>query len=283
MIAKVVAGAVTPRIGRGAKHGTRDTRAEGHGMQARRIGQWTRAAAAVLLLAGCQAGTNLLDGRPANGNAAPSAAGTVERDVESPDVFETTEAALWDGRPSLGGVWVAHPAVTDPERVMIRNTATGASVVGALFRRERENPGPRLQLSSDAAAALGVLAGQPTEVRVVALRRKAVSAEPPADPEPSGAPEQLTTEPLDAAAAAIDRAEAQQAAVERSAIRPATLPPVRLAPAPHGPLRAAGPFCALPAALDRRDGFGPTPAGVDRAFGSTIAFCGPAATASVTN
>ena len=42
----------------------------------------------------------------------------VERDVEAPGVFQVTEAGLWDGRPSLGGVWVAHPDVTEPERVI---------------------------------------------------------------------------------------------------------------------------------------------------------------------
>ena len=38
----------------------------------------------------------------------------VERDVEAPDAFQVTEKGLWDGRPSLGGVWVAHPSVKDP-------------------------------------------------------------------------------------------------------------------------------------------------------------------------
>jgi rare lipoprotein A len=83
---------------------------------------------------------------------------------------------LWDGRPSLGGVWVAHPDATDPERVMIRNTETGSFVIGALFRRERENPGPRFQISSDAAAALDILAGAPTELQVIALRREEAPA-----------------------------------------------------------------------------------------------------------
>jgi cell division septation protein DedD len=100
----------------------------------------------------------------------------VERDVEAPDVFQITDAALWDGRPSLGGVWVAYPGDIQPERVIIRNTENKKFVIGALFRRERENPGPKVQLSSDAAAALGILAGKPTELNVTALRRKSVPA-----------------------------------------------------------------------------------------------------------
>ncbi|MFP4044270.1 MAG: SPOR domain-containing protein, partial [Rhodosalinus sp.] len=93
----------------------------------------------------------------------------------APEVFQVTEAGLWDGRPSLGGVWVAHPDVGEPERVIIRNTANGDFVIGALFRREREAPGPRLQVSSDAAGALGLLAGQPQRLEVTALRREEVT------------------------------------------------------------------------------------------------------------
>jgi len=103
--------------------------------------------------------------------AAPGA-DMVERDLEAPEVFSVNEQGLWDGRPSLGGVWVAHPDVTDPERVIIRNENNGQFVIGALFRRERENPGPALQVSSDAAEELGLLAGAPTTLNVVALRRQ---------------------------------------------------------------------------------------------------------------
>lgn len=103
-------------------------------------------------------------------------------DVERPDIFAITDNGLWDGRPSLGGVWVAHPEVTDPERVVIRNTESGQEIIGALFRRERENPGPLLQVSSDAAEALGLLPGAPTRLEVVVLRREEVEIEETADP-----------------------------------------------------------------------------------------------------
>jgi hypothetical protein len=113
--------------------------------------------------------------------AAPASRSTrlVDRDVEAPDVFQTTDTALWDGRPSLGGVWVASPEATDPERVILRNPSNGSFVIGALFRRERDNPGPTLQISSDAAEALGVLAGQPIEISVTALRREEEPAAAP--------------------------------------------------------------------------------------------------------
>lgn len=127
----------------------------------------------------------------------------VERDVEAPDVFSATEAGLWDGRPSLGGVWVAHPDVSEPERVIIRNTSNDKFVIGALFRRERDIPGPRLQASSDAAAALGMLAGAPVQLNVTALRREEVSPEPSAAPT-AAAP--VADEPADADAEIADAA-----------------------------------------------------------------------------
>jgi rare lipoprotein A len=116
--------------------------------------------------------------------SAPAKKGKGAQDVEAPEIYQTTDSALWDGRPSLGGIWVAGPDVTNPERALIFNPATGKSVTGALFKRERENPGPPLQLSSDAAEALGILAGQPTEIRVTALRKEDV-AEPASTEKPA--------------------------------------------------------------------------------------------------
>jgi rare lipoprotein A len=131
-----------------------------------------------------------------------------DQDVEAPEIFKLTDKALWDGRPSLGGVWVAHTSVKDPERVIISNPANGKSVIGALFRREIDNPGPKLQLSSDAAEALGLLAGQPATLSVVALRR--IEAPTPAAPAPA-------PEPAEGAKPANTTEVAQTAAKDASA------------------------------------------------------------------
>jgi hypothetical protein len=144
------------------------------------------AGAALFLASGCADGQmpGFLQPRGDDGEivarASTADGGATTRDVEAPDIFQATEAGLWDGRPSLGGVWVAHPDVEAPERVIIRNQQNGKFVIGALFRKERETPGPRLQVSSDAAAALGLLAGQPSNLDVVALRREEMP-EPQAD------------------------------------------------------------------------------------------------------
>jgi rare lipoprotein A len=136
--------------------------------------------ATTALLMGCVEG----GGQSGDGTGLVSAPGKKKsgsQDVEAPEVFQTTDSALWDGRPSLGGIWVASPEVMNPERAIMFNPATGKSVTGALFKRERDNPGPRLQLSSDAAEALGILAGQPTEIRVTALRKEEAVEEAPVE------------------------------------------------------------------------------------------------------
>ena len=162
--------------------------------------------AAVLLAACTETGGFALPGLGQSGpttTAPPDAAPTrtsQERDVERPDIFEVNDRGLWDGRPSLGGVWVAHPDVQDPERVVIRNIENGREVKGALFRRERDNPGPPLQISSDAAETLGVLPGAPTQLSVVALRREEVALPPDPTENPVvqslEAPVNIEAEPL---------------------------------------------------------------------------------------
>jgi cell division septation protein DedD len=224
-------------------------------------------------VAGCADGTGPLGflgagGAGGEGEAAAEApSGTttriVERDVEAPQVFQVEEPGLWDGRPSLGGVWVAYPGVSDPERVIIRNPANGRFVIGALFRRERDNPGPQLQVSSDAAAALGLLAGQPGRLNVTALRREEA-------PEPAPAPaapvldtaETISTETIDAAPAAGPRLAATAPGTSAEAIasatggtpaapadgaaRPAAAQPAAAQPAAAQPA-AAQPAAARPA------------------------------------
>lgn len=219
------------------------------------------AVTAAALLTGCQEGSGLLAGKPkadandaaaAEPGAKPPVAGAksvklVDRDVEAPQIFQATDQALWDGRPSLGGVWVASPDAKDPERVILRNPANGKFVIGALFRRERDNPGPALQISSDAAAALGLLAGQPAKISVIALRREeAPQVAPNANKPILDAAETVATETLDpipGAAAAINRAEDKPA----KGGKPVT-PAIATAPIASAPIATAKPAAPAPKA-----------------------------------
>lgn len=185
--------------------------------------------AATGLLAACVEGAGPAAWDGATSTSVAPAKIRVGQEIEAPEVFQANESALWDGRPSLGGTWVASPDAVDPERVVMFNPATGKSVTGALFRRERENPGPRLQLSSDAAEALGVLAGQPTEIRVVALRKQEapeeVVAEVPVMPVAETADAEVAeTEDAAAAATAAAAAAALDAADAGSEVDPAVSP-----------------------------------------------------------
>ncbi len=196
---------------------------------------------AMLAAAGCdENGKFSLAGKNNSGDPAATRQATsvqlVETDVEAPGVFQITESGLWDGRPSLGGVWVAHPDVTDPERVIIRNPSNGKFVIGALFRRERENPGPALQVSSDAAAALDMLAGAPAQLNVTALRREESPQAAPDATVDFGVPGTVEATPLDpiaGTAAAIESAAPPVAATSEDQTPP---PIATTAPASSGSL-----------------------------------------------
>ena len=212
----------------------------GHGMTTGHLKRAILTGAALVLLAACEDGQGFnpfqqsANSSSTSTEATPRAGRMVERDVEAPDVFSVSEAGLWDGRPSLGGVWVAHPDVKDPERVIIRNDATDQFVIGALFRKERETPGPRIQVSSDAAAEIGMLAGAPQQVSIVALRRETVEEAPDPTEAPTeealNSPAQIEASELDpiaGAAAAIDAAEGTEVAAA-----PADAPAPEPAPRP---------------------------------------------------
>ena len=203
-----------------------------------------------LALAGCN-GTELpgfLSGGGSKTTAAETSARTVERDVEAPEVFQITDSGLWDGRPSLGGVWVAHPQVKDPERVIIRNESNGQFVIGVIYRPERSTPGPKFQVSSDAAEALDMLAGQPAQINVTALRRETAPAPveesetlpdaPVAEPRSASSVATSTLDPIEAAAEALDAA-ASAPSVPAAAVTPpatAAAPTPPPAPAPNSTL-----------------------------------------------
>lgn len=220
-------------------------------MAAKPFGSLAVGAFLVMLLASCEDGQNPFAARSATPDAdtdavqgSPMPAGrTVERDVEAPEAFSSSDQGLWDGRPSLGGIWVAHPDVTEPERVLIRNVANGRETTGALYRREREMPGPRLQVSSDAASALGMLAGAPTDMRVVALRRERIEVAPPAAALATGAVEAA---PLDAPTAAAEPAPARSVAAPTAQNRPTARPARAASPAPAAAPSERAPDAVAP-------------------------------------
>ncbi len=184
-----------------------------------------------LALAGCEAG--LSGATPDTSVSTDDTVETVEVDVIAPEAFSITDKALWDGRPTFGGVWIAYPDIEKPERVRIRNDATGKEVIGALYKRERDFPGPKIELSADAAAALGVLAGTPVELTIVALRRKTVEiiVEPEA-PDMTTPIRRPVPEVVEAAPVAEEPAEEPVAAVAPKVETPEVVAPPVVEPTP---------------------------------------------------
>ena len=99
----------------------------------------------------------------------------VEYNEEAPDVFRASEVAVWDGRSSLEGIWVTDPEIDIAERIIIQNGSTKKFVIGALFRRNMASPRPTLVISFEAAETLGISAGVPANLMVVALRKLSIS------------------------------------------------------------------------------------------------------------
>ncbi|MGH1367079.1 MAG: SPOR domain-containing protein [Maritimibacter sp.] len=199
---------------------------------------------AVLALSACEdgQGPKFLQGNSGGASTQSTANSTskiVERDVEAPEIFQVTDKGLWDGRPSLGGVWVAHPSARDPERVIIRNPSNTKFVIGVLYRPERQTPGPAIQVSSDAAEALGMLAGKPADLSITALKNETVSTPAPTtDVDPESAPTKDLAETPQIKATSLDPIEAASAALDAAEGKPAT-PPAAVTPKPATPKPAS--------------------------------------------
>jgi len=184
------------------------------------VGRATLLGCVSLFLAACQEGQPLFNKAPTSEQAPATTTKFIEKDVEAPEVFQKSAKALWDGRPSLGGVWVAHPNVKKPERIIIRNKSNGKFVIGALFNRESSLPGPAFQLSSDAAVAIGAVAGTTLEVSVTAMRIKKIPVVDPKAPKP---------------APSEDIAESTLKALDKTSKAKKTVAPVKPTPALKAP------------------------------------------------
>ncbi len=137
-----------------------------------------RAAAAALAALFGTAGCDRADlpFLPSGEQAAPAAPAPAATPASEGGDVLLSGPAVWDGRFSLGGIWVAHPGVGAPERVRIENLSNGRTVTGALFRRNDQAPGPAMQVSSDAADALGIEPDAPADLLV-----RSLAAPPPED------------------------------------------------------------------------------------------------------
>ena len=119
-----------------------------------------------LLLAGCQTTSTEIVGK----SSKPLGIEFKENDVEAPEIFNAEGLAYWDGQSSLGGVWITHPNIDQPTRVLIKDKYGNSSVIGAIFNRSSDIDEKRMLLSSEAAASLGVKKNENRIITVTALR-----------------------------------------------------------------------------------------------------------------
>ena len=126
----------------------------------------TKISLVILLLAGCQSVSNDIAGN----SSKPLGIEFKENDVEAPEIFNAEGLAYWDGQSSLGGVWITHPNIDQPTRVLIKDKYGNNSVIGAIFNRSSDTDEKRMLLSSEAAASLGIEANENRIIYVTALR-----------------------------------------------------------------------------------------------------------------
>ena len=88
---------------------------------------------------------------------------------EKPKILDISATVIWDGSQTLGGNWVSHPNIKSPERVLIKNTTNGKSVVGAVFQQTKNFNKGLAAISSNAAKALSISKNKETEIHIVAV------------------------------------------------------------------------------------------------------------------
>ena len=65
----------------------------------------------IVSIAGCSPLTNKSNSANKTGNVNLN---------EKPEILNISSAVIWDGDQTLGGIWVSHPDVETPERVLIK-------------------------------------------------------------------------------------------------------------------------------------------------------------------
>lgn len=93
----------------------------------------------------------------------------------APELFRVSGTARWNGGDTVGGVWVTHPDARASRRIRIVNTQSGIETDGMLYKADKTGPQDAVVVSSDAAKALGLAAGQPTLLSLFGLRPKSAA------------------------------------------------------------------------------------------------------------
>jgi hypothetical protein len=110
-------------------------------------------------------------------------AALAEEGLAGASAIAAGRTAIWDGAQSLGGVWIARPGVDAPERIRIRDAASGRVVDGLLFDIPDAVAGADFAMSSRAAEALDLPPRRAVRIDVLEW-----TPPPPEDPTASAPP-----------------------------------------------------------------------------------------------
>jgi hypothetical protein len=145
----------------------------GERMQTQRPFAGILAVACALALAGC-AEVATTGGAGRSGGSGDEATLRIEMvQAEAPSVFAREGVGRREPEGSAAGLWASVAGLPRAERGRLRNLATGAEVIVALFVAPRGTDPQLIRVSTEAAEALGIGAGESAPVAVVALRREA--------------------------------------------------------------------------------------------------------------
>lgn len=144
-----------------------------------------------------------------------------------------TGVAAWDGDISAPGMTAAHGSLPLGSWVRVTNTATAATATVRINRRLVPGAGRDLELSRDAAAAVGALQGGPTVVMIEPIDPRQSAAFARTAPPTYAASSYVAPAPVPAAAPAP--APVPVAAQTPGVAYDPTLATASLAPAPAAP------------------------------------------------
>jgi hypothetical protein len=148
-----------------------------------------------------------------------------------PGAFHAADIAIWDGKQTLPGIWVSHPMAQTARRVRVTNVETGARIDAAMFRRDPNLSGPRVVISSEAAARLGLASGHGTPITIEGLAYRVDTEAEPESAVADAAREPIPA-PADVPAADVPAEETAAAPVEPDAAPAAPVPAPPVAPEP---------------------------------------------------
>lgn len=175
-----------------------------------RLARSIRGAAASVLAASLLSGCSTIDWLTDLGSSRQETYETASIPTMRPQAAIQTGVAAWDGDISAPGMSAAHPTLMPGSWARVTNVATGQAAVVRITRTMAPQRGRDIELSRDAAAAVGALQQGVANVLIEPIDpRQATPSEmawtpPPAATQPAPAPQAIPPRPAPAQTARFE-------------------------------------------------------------------------------